>query len=259
MLPPMSWHQGSISLNLIATQQRLETSDEVHVQFGFELDFEEVKKMKESFVVIEEYPDNHYQAPKPHKTYASSSKHTPSTRCHAPTRNKGKEIAKLITPPSESASEEEDIDPEQAQRDKDMQKNLALIAKYIKNIYIPTNNNLITSSNTRNKNVDTSPRTRNNSQAGKFMNQRTITIIGARETVGNQEKDYAYHNEKMMLCKQEEKGMPISAEQDEWLHDTDEEPDKQELEAHYMYMEKIQEVLTADSGPTYDAEPLEHV
>nr|GEX47976.1 hypothetical protein [Tanacetum cinerariifolium] len=40
----------------------------------------------------------------------------------------GKEIAKPITPPSETASEE-DIDPEQAQRDKDMQKNLSLIAK----------------------------------------------------------------------------------------------------------------------------------
>ncbi|GJX47257.1 retrovirus-related pol polyprotein from transposon TNT 1-94, partial [Tanacetum coccineum] len=40
------------------------------------------------------------------------------------------------------------------------------------------------------------------------------------------------------------------------------EPDEQELEAHYMYMEKIQEVLHAiddNSGPTYDAEPLEKV
>ncbi|GJU59052.1 retrovirus-related pol polyprotein from transposon TNT 1-94 [Tanacetum coccineum] len=37
----------------------------------------------------------------------------------------------LITPPSESASEE-DSDPEQAQKDKYMQKNLALIAKYMK-------------------------------------------------------------------------------------------------------------------------------
>nr|GEV71042.1 hypothetical protein [Tanacetum cinerariifolium] len=43
-------------------------------------------------------------------------------------RYKGKEIAKPITPPSESASEE-DNDPKQAQREKDMQKNLALIAK----------------------------------------------------------------------------------------------------------------------------------
>ncbi|GJY73061.1 hypothetical protein Tco_0477492 [Tanacetum coccineum] len=89
--------------------------------------------------------------------YAPTSKASLPTRSHATTRYKGKEIAKPITPPSESASEE-DSDPEQAQRDKDMQKNLALIAKYFKKIYKPTNNNLRTSSNTRNKNVDTTPR-----------------------------------------------------------------------------------------------------
>nr|GFD58154.1 hypothetical protein [Tanacetum cinerariifolium] len=46
---------------------------------------------------------------------------------------KGKEIAKPITSPSETASKK-DSDHEQAQRDKDMQKNLALIAKYFKKI-----------------------------------------------------------------------------------------------------------------------------
>ncbi|GKB61319.1 hypothetical protein Tco_0917505 [Tanacetum coccineum] len=60
----------------------------------------------------------------------------------------------------------------------------------------------------------------------------------------------------------EARSMPLRAEHDEWLHDTDEEPDEQELEAHYMYMTKIQEVLqtTYDNfGPTYDAEPLEKI
>ncbi|GKF96217.1 hypothetical protein Tco_0288952, partial [Tanacetum coccineum] len=76
-----------------------------------------------------------------------------------------KEIAKPITPPFESASKE-DSDHEQAQRDKDMQKILALIAKYFKKIYKPTNNNLRTSSNTRNKNVDTTPRYKNDNQTG---------------------------------------------------------------------------------------------
>ncbi|GJZ64921.1 retrovirus-related pol polyprotein from transposon TNT 1-94 [Tanacetum coccineum] len=80
-----------------------------------------------------------------------------STRSNASTRHKGKEIAKPITPPSESHSDE-DSDLEQAQKDKEMQKNLALIAKYFKKIYKPTNNNLITSSNSKNKNVDNSPR-----------------------------------------------------------------------------------------------------
>nr|GEX27951.1 DNA-directed DNA polymerase [Tanacetum cinerariifolium] len=77
--------------------------------------------------------DTYYQAPKPYKTHTSTSRHTSSTSSQATTRNKGKDIAKQSTPPSE-----EDSDPEHAQRDKDMQKNLALIAKYIKNIYTPT-------------------------------------------------------------------------------------------------------------------------
>ncbi|GKC25907.1 hypothetical protein Tco_1028057 [Tanacetum coccineum] len=49
------------------------------------------------------------------------------------TRHKGKEIAKPVTPQSESVSEE-DSDPEQAQRDKDMQKNLALLANFMAKI-----------------------------------------------------------------------------------------------------------------------------
>ncbi|GJU06319.1 retrovirus-related pol polyprotein from transposon TNT 1-94, partial [Tanacetum coccineum] len=39
-----------------------------------------------------------------------------------------------------------------------------------------------------------------------------------------------------------EKGVPLQAEQADWLEDTDEEIDKQELEAHYSFMAKIQEV-----------------
>ncbi|GJY36648.1 hypothetical protein Tco_0422026 [Tanacetum coccineum] len=52
-----------------------------------------------------------------------------------------RKIAKPVTPQSESVSEE-DSDPEQARRDKDMKKNLALLAKYFKKLYKPTNNNL---------------------------------------------------------------------------------------------------------------------
>ncbi|GKB13337.1 hypothetical protein Tco_0847260 [Tanacetum coccineum] len=98
---------------------------------------------------------------------------------------KGKEIAKPITPPSESASKE-DNDPEQAQRDKDMQKNLALITKYFKKIYKPTNNNIRTSSNSKNKNVDTFPRYKNDNQIGQLGNERTMTVAGVLgSTVGH--------------------------------------------------------------------------
>nr|GFD08866.1 hypothetical protein [Tanacetum cinerariifolium] len=68
-------------------------------------------------------------------------------------------------------------------------------------------------------------------------------------------KDSPYHKEKMLLCKQAEQGVPLQAEQYDWLEDTDEEVDEQELEAHYSYMAKIQEVPTADSGT--DTEPVE--
>ncbi|GJT59068.1 hypothetical protein Tco_1002601 [Tanacetum coccineum] len=110
-----------------------------------------------------------------------------------------------------------------------MQKNLELIAKYFKKIYKPTNNNLKTSSNTRNKNVDTTLKYKNDNQSRQFGNQRTMIVVGAKETV----------------------------EQSDWLADTDENIDEQELEAHYTYMAKIQEVLNADSCT--DSDPLEQV
>nr|GEU77435.1 hypothetical protein [Tanacetum cinerariifolium] len=69
-------------------------------------------------------------------------------------------------------------------------------------------------------------------------------------------KDFAYHKEKMLPCKQAEQGVPLQAEQYDCLADTDEEVDEQELEAHYSYMAKIQEVPTADSGT--DSGPVEH-
>ncbi|GKG34473.1 retrovirus-related pol polyprotein from transposon TNT 1-94, partial [Tanacetum coccineum] len=65
----------------------------------------------------------------------------------------------------------------------EMQKNLALLAKYFKRLYKPTNNNLRTSSNSRKKTEDTTPRYNNDNQSGQFGNQRTMTVVGTRETV----------------------------------------------------------------------------
>ncbi|GJR48754.1 retrovirus-related pol polyprotein from transposon TNT 1-94 [Tanacetum coccineum] len=178
--------------------------------------------------------DNYYEAPVPQRSNAPSYKQSSSTRTSASTRHKGKEIAKPVTPQSESVSEE-DSDPEQARRD---------------------------------KTEDTTPRYNNDNQSRQFGNQRTVTVAGARETVGSpvvqktgiqcfnckgfghyarecrkpkRVKDYAYHKEKMMMCKQAKQGVPLQAEQADWLEDTDEEIDEQELEAHYSYMAKIQE------------------
>nr|GEV32035.1 hypothetical protein [Tanacetum cinerariifolium] len=70
-------------------------------------------------------------------------------------------------------------------------------------------------------------------------------------------KDFVYHKEKMLLCKQAEKGVPLQAKKYDWLADTNEEIDEKELEAHYSYMAKIQEVPTADTCT--DFEPLKQV
>ncbi|GJX24188.1 hypothetical protein Tco_0228633 [Tanacetum coccineum] len=123
---------------------------------------------------------------------------TSTTKSPAATRSKRKEIAKA---PSLPGSDHEVVSDEKETRiDKDIQKLMALISTSFK-IYKPTNNNIKTSSSTRNKNVDNTP----------------------RENIDEEKKD-------------------------------------QELEAHYVYMVKIQEVIItadADNGPIFDKEPLE--
>nr|GEX92146.1 hypothetical protein [Tanacetum cinerariifolium] len=168
-----------------------------------------------------QYLDPYYQTPKSHKPYAPTSKQSSSTRSNASTKFKGKEIAKSITPSSESPSEE-DNGLEQAQKDKDMQKTLHSLQ-------------------------NTSSRYKNNNQTGQFMNQRISTVTRARETVGSQKpnrvKDYSYHKEKILLCKQAEKGVPLQVEQAEWLANIDDEIDKQELEAHYIIWQRFRRFL----------------
>ncbi|GJS18395.1 putative reverse transcriptase domain, ribonuclease H-like domain protein [Tanacetum coccineum] len=147
------------------------------------------------------------------------------------TRHKGKEIVKPVTPPSESVSEE-DSDPEQAQKEKDMQKNLALLAKYFKRLYKPTNNNLRTSSNSRNKTEDTTPSLVVQQTGIQCFNCKGFGHYAKECRKPKRVKDYMYHKEKMMMCKQAEQGVPLQAEQADWLADTDEEIDEQELQAH---------------------------
>ncbi|GJX86061.1 ribonuclease H-like domain-containing protein [Tanacetum coccineum] len=98
-------------------------------------------------------------------------------------------------------------------------------------------------------------REQNDNQTGQFGNQRVVNVVGARETVGGpvvqqsgiqcfnckefghyakecrkpkRVKDSTYSKEKMLLI------------------------DEQELEAHYSYMAKIQEVPNADSRTDVD-------
>ncbi|GJX42332.1 integrase, catalytic region, zinc finger, CCHC-type containing protein [Tanacetum coccineum] len=81
-----------------------------------------------------------------------------------------------------------------------------------------------------------------------------MTVAGARDTVGGQVVQQS--GIQCFNCK-EFGHFTKECRKPKRLADTDEEIDKQELEAHYSFMAKIQEVPNADSGT--DSEPLEHV
>nr|GEV30774.1 retrovirus-related Pol polyprotein from transposon TNT 1-94 [Tanacetum cinerariifolium] len=168
----------------------------------------------------------------------------------AATMNRGKAIVNSPQPiydqePSMFAEDDE------TSKDKEIDKLMALISLLFKKIYKHTNNNLRTSSNTSRVNQDNSLRI--NRSTG-YENQRIDNVARARETI-------AYHREKMILCKQEEARIQLNAEQADWRDDTDDELEYQELQAHYMYMAQIKEVSSdaADSGPIFDAEPLQKI
>nr|GEV92843.1 hypothetical protein [Tanacetum cinerariifolium] len=150
-------------------------------------------------------------------------------------------------------------------KEKEIDKLMALSSLSFKKIYKPTNNSLRTLSNTSRAHQDNTIRI--NRGIG-YDNERVVNVAWARENVGTQvvqqsriqcynckeyrhvqkecqkskrAKDAAYHKEKMLLCKQKEAGIQVSDGQADWRDDADDEPKDQELEAHYLYMEKIQE------------------
>ncbi|GJY60750.1 integrase, catalytic region, zinc finger, CCHC-type containing protein [Tanacetum coccineum] len=205
-------------------------------------------------LVAQQQPAYHPQNHPNHHTQNSS------TRSQQATRNRGKSIFNSSAPI---------YDQEPATK-----------------IYKPANNNLRTSSNTSRTNQDNSPRI---NRGTGYENQRVVNVARARENVGTlvvqksrircynckeyghvsrecqkpkRAKDAAYHKEKMLLCKQEEAGVQLNAEQADLKDDTGDESDDQELEAHYMYIVQIPEVTpdrVKNSGPFFDVEPLQKV
>ncbi|GKD02475.1 hypothetical protein Tco_1177449 [Tanacetum coccineum] len=107
----------------------------------------------------------------------------------AATRNSGKAI---VNPAQPTYDPEPTIvaDDDASSKEKEIDKLMALISMYLKKIYKLTNNNLRTSSNTRNLNVDNTPRSSRETgydrQTGQYDNQMAVKVVGASENVGTQ-------------------------------------------------------------------------
>nr|GEV63066.1 uncharacterized mitochondrial protein AtMg00810-like [Tanacetum cinerariifolium] len=145
--------------------------------------------------------------------------------------NRGKAI---VNSPSPIYDQEPSmvVEDDEMSKNKEIDKLMAFISLSFKKSYKPTNNNLRTSSNTSRANQDNSLRI---NRGTGYDNHKIGNVAGARETVG-------------------------TMVQADWRDDTDDEPEDQELEAHYLYMVQIQEVTldaADDSGPIFDTEPLQ--
>ncbi|GJY47879.1 hypothetical protein Tco_0437835 [Tanacetum coccineum] len=123
----------------------------------------------------------------------------------AATRNRGKAIVNS-SPPTYDQEPTMVTKDDEISKEKEIDKLMALISLSFNKIYKPTNNNLITSSNT----------------------SRAPSITSSNHT----------------------------------RDDTDDEPEDQELEAHYLYMAHIQEVTldaANNSGPIFNTDPLQNI
>ncbi|GJT48147.1 retrovirus-related pol polyprotein from transposon TNT 1-94 [Tanacetum coccineum] len=173
-------------------------------------------------------------------------------RSQQATRNREKAIVNSFAPiyDQEPTTVTED---DEMSKEKEIDKLMDLISLSFKKIYKPTNNNLRTSSNTSRANQDNSSRIN--------RNQRVVNVARAKENVGTlvvqksriqcynckeyghvsrecqkpkRAKDATYHKEKMLLCKQEEARVQLNAEQ-------------------------VTQDAADNSGPIFDAEPLQKV
>ncbi|GJR71592.1 hypothetical protein Tco_0083957 [Tanacetum coccineum] len=125
-------------------------------------------------LVAQQQPVYHPQTHPTHYTHNSSTKSQ-----QVATRNKGKAIVNsfTLTYDQEPTMVTED---DKMTNDKEIDKLMALFSLSFKKIYKPTNNNLITSSNTSRENQDNTLRI---NRGTGYDNQRVVNVAGARENI----------------------------------------------------------------------------
>nr|GEX81940.1 hypothetical protein [Tanacetum cinerariifolium] len=229
-------------------------------------------------LVAQQQPVYH---PQTHPTHYNQNSSTRSQQ--AATRNRGKAIVNSPRPTYDQEPSMVEDDDDETSKDNEIDKLMALISLSFKKIYKPTNNNLRTSSNTSCANQDNSPRIHRNDG---YEHQRLGNVAGARETVGStvvqksgiqcynckeygyvarecqkpkKAKDATYHREKMLLCKQEEAGIQLNAEQvSPDINDSgpifDKEPEQKENDLLYADFKKSKAELQRRDSIEYASE-----
>ncbi|GJS82585.1 retrovirus-related pol polyprotein from transposon TNT 1-94 [Tanacetum coccineum] len=201
-------------------------------------------------LVAQQQPLYHPQNHPTHYTQNSSTKSQ-----QAATRNRGKTIVNS-PPPTYDQEPTMVAEDDEMSKEKEIDKLMALISLSFKKIYKPTNKNLRTSSNTSRANQDNSPRI---NRGTRYDNQRVVNVAGARENVGTQ----VVQKSRIQCYNCKECGhVSRECQKPKRRDNTNDEPDDQELEAHYMYKAQIQEVTpdAADnSGPIFDTKTLQKV
>nr|GFA90874.1 hypothetical protein [Tanacetum cinerariifolium] len=170
----------------------------------------------------------------PH-THPNHFNQNSSTRTHqSATRKREKTIVNSPQPIYDQEPSMGDDDDEDTSKEKEIDKLMALISLSLsrKSTNLPTTtfalhqipamqirtilHEFTEMSGMKVKGVDNSPKI---SRGTGYDNQRIVNVARAREIVAREcqkpkrAKDITYHKEKMLLCKQEEAGFQLNAEQ----------------------------------------------